>query len=131
MAATACISGPPCMNGNTALSMRWRVLGLAHDHAAARAAQHLVGREGDDVGVGHRATGSPCPATSPMKCAASTIRIAPTSSAISRNAAKSISRGMAVAAGDDHLRPVLAGEVAHLVVVDVLGLRVDAVVHRR
>ena len=33
------------------------------------------------------------PATSPMKCAASTIRIAPTSSAIARNAEKSISRG--------------------------------------
>ena len=32
-----------------------RVLGLAHDHAAARAAQHLVRGEGDDVGVRHRA----------------------------------------------------------------------------
>ena len=37
------------------------------------------------------------PATRPMKWAASTIRYAPTSSAISRNAAKSIRRGYAVA----------------------------------
>ena len=37
------------------------------------------------------------PATRPMTCAASTIRYAPTSSAISRNAAKSMSRGYAVA----------------------------------
>ena len=34
------------------------------------------------------------------------------------------------AAADDHLRPVLAGQVADLVVVDVLGLGVHAVVHR-
>ena len=35
------------------------------------------------------------PATRPMKCAASTMKTAPTSSAISRNAAKSMVRGMA------------------------------------
>ena len=33
------------------------------------------------------------PATNPMKCAASTISTAPTSSAISRKAEKSINRG--------------------------------------
>ena len=36
------------------------VLGLADEGAGARAAQHLVRREGDDVGVRARATGSPC-----------------------------------------------------------------------
>ena len=62
------------------------------------------------------------PATSPMKCAASTIRYAPTSSAISRKAAKSISRGYAVAPQMIIFGPVLAGQVADLVVVDQLGV---------
>ena len=45
LAATACISGPPWMNGKTALSIARGVLLLADDHAAARAAQDLVRRE--------------------------------------------------------------------------------------
>ncbi len=52
---------------------------------------------------------------------------APTSSAISRNAAKSIRRGYAVAPADDHLRAVLEGQVADLVVVDQLGVLAHAV----
>ena len=47
---------------------------VGQDHAAARAAQRLVGGGGDDMGV--RRTGSGCspPATRPAKCAMSTIR---------------------------------------------------------
>ena len=69
------------------------------------------------------ATGSPAPATRPMKCAASTIRYAPTSSAISRNAREVDQPRVRRRAADDHLRPVRQGEVAHLVVVDQLGVR--------
>ena len=42
LAATACISGPPCIIGKTALSMAAACSAAAQDHAAARAAQHLV-----------------------------------------------------------------------------------------
>ena len=62
------------------------------------------------------------PATSPMKCAASTISHAPTSSAISRNRGEVDQPRVGRRAGDDHLRPVLEGEVADLVVVDELGV---------
>ena len=69
------------------------------------------------------------PATRPMKCAASTQKIAPTSSARARKNAKSISRGMADPPATMTLGRCSQRELAHLVVVDVLGLLVDAVVH--
>ena len=68
------------------------------------------------------------PATSPMKWAASTQKIAPTSSAMARKRAKSMRRGIAEPPGEDDLGAVLAGELLDLVVVDVLGVLVDAVV---
>jgi hypothetical protein len=48
------LSGPPCRPGNIALSIFLRVLVVAEDHAAARAAQRLVRGRGHHVGVRHR-----------------------------------------------------------------------------
>ena len=64
---------------------RLGVLRLAQDQAAARAAQRLVRRGRDDVGERHRDGYTPV-AASPAKCAMSTMKIAPTSSAASANA---------------------------------------------
>ena len=69
------------------------------------------------------------PATRPMKWAASTQKIAPTSSAISAEALEVDQPRDGRAAGEDHLGLVLAGQALDLVVVDVLGVLVDAVVH--
>ena len=113
--------------GEDALVDRLGVLLARQDHAAARAAQGLVGRGGHDVASAGPATGWTPAATRPAKCAMSVISSAPTSSAISRKAAKSQSRGYAVAPGHDHLRPMLARQRAHLVHVDQVGLAVDVV----
>ena len=53
--AITCSSGPPCWPGNTAELIFFACSSLAEDHAAARAAERLVDRRGDDVGVRHRA----------------------------------------------------------------------------
>ena len=96
LAATACISGPPWANGKTALSMalacsaRQRIM----PPRGPRSTLCVVAVTTSAYGTGD---GMAWPATRPMKCAASTMSLAPTSSAISRNAAKSISRGYAVA----------------------------------
>ena len=121
------MSGPPCIIGKTALSSAaaCSALQTIMPPRGPRSTLCVVKVTTSAYGTG---LGIALPATSPMKCAASTMRIAPTSSAISRNAAKSISRGIRRAAADDHLRPVLAGEVAHLVVVDELGVLAHAVV---
>ena len=55
LAAITCMSGPPWMPGKTLLSMSLANSRLAQDHAAARAAQRLVRRGGDEVRVRHRA----------------------------------------------------------------------------
>ena len=72
-------------------------LGLAQHHAAARAAQRLVGGGGDDVRVrtGSKSPVKTLPATRPAKCAMSTMKVAPTSSAISRMMRKLTLRGYA------------------------------------
>ena len=50
-----CISGPPWRPGKTAeLIFLPRCFVVGQDHAAARAAQGLVGGRRDDVGVGDR-----------------------------------------------------------------------------
>ena len=129
LAATACISGPPCIIGKTALSIAAACSALQTNIAAARAAQHLVRGEGDDVGVGHRARD----------------RLAGDQADEVRGVdpedrADLVGEGAEAgevdqprdgrAAGEDHLGPVLAGRASRdLVVVDVLGLLVDAVVH--
>ena len=65
------------------------------EHPATRAAQDLVRGEASRRRRTEPGWGSRSPATRPMKWAASTMRIAPTSSEIARNAAKSMSRGIA------------------------------------
>ena len=60
-------------------------------------------------------------------CAASTSSSAPTSSAIARNASKSMTRGYAVAPAMIMPRPLAHREVADHVVVEHLGVVVDAV----
>ena len=54
LAAMTCSSGPPCRPGNTALSMAVASSARQRMAAAARAAQRLVGGEGDDVGHADR-----------------------------------------------------------------------------
>ena len=54
LAAITCSSGPPCMPGNTALSIAFACSRLAQDEPAARPAQRLVRRRRDDVRVRHR-----------------------------------------------------------------------------
>ena len=90
----ACMSGPPCIIGKAALSMALACSALQTNAPprGPRSTLCVVKVTTSAYGTG---LGIALPATRPMKCAASTIRIAPTSSAISRNAAKSISRGMA------------------------------------
>ena len=64
------------------------------------------------------------PATSPMKCAASTIRIAPDLVGDLAERGEVDQPRVRRAAADDHLRPVLGGQGPDLVVVDQLGVRV-------
>ena len=52
--AITCSSGPPCWPGKTAELIFLACSSRAEDHAAAGAAERLVDRGGDDVGVGHR-----------------------------------------------------------------------------
>ena len=69
------------------------------------------------------------PATSPAKCAMSTIRKAPTSSAICAEGGKVDGARIGAAAGDDHLGLVLARERRHLVHVDAMVLPAHRVGH--
>ena len=50
-----CMSGPPCTPGKTVASICLREFFLAHDDAAARAAQTFVRRGGDKMRVRNRA----------------------------------------------------------------------------
>ena len=96
LAAIACIIGPPWLNGKTALSTRWassarhRIMPPRGPRSTLWVVQVTTSAYGTGDGIAF-------PATRPMKCAASTRRYASTSSAISRNSAKSITRGYAVA----------------------------------
>jgi len=68
------------------------VLGAAHDDAGPRAGERLVRGARDDVAERHRVGCAPA-AMSPAMWAMSAMSIAPHSSAIARNAAKSMVRG--------------------------------------
>ena len=128
LAATACISGPPCMNGKTALSIlaacssRQTIMPPRGPRSTLCVVKQTTSAYGTGLGIA-------LPATRPMKCAASTIRIRadlvgdlPERREVDQ---PRVGRG----AADDHLRPVLVGEVAHLVVVDQLGVLAHAVRH--
>src|SRR6476661_1897532 len=103
------------------------VLLLADQRTRARPAQHLVRREGDDVGVRHRAgdglagdeadeVGGVDPEDRPDLVGQPAEELEVDEAWDGR------------AAREDDLGAVLLGEALHLVVVDVLGLLVDAVV---
>jgi hypothetical protein len=106
-----------------------RVLGTAKDHAAARAAEHLVRGEGDDVGVGHggrdRLAGD-----QPDEVGSVDHEDRPHLVGHLTEGREVDEAGDRRPARDDHLRSVLARQVAHLVVVDLLGVARHAVVHR-
>ena len=76
-------------------------------------------------------TGEGCtpPAMRPAMWAASNMKYAPTSSAMSRNGCGVDDAGVGGGAGHDDLGPVLEGDVAHLVVVDALVGGGDPVGH--
>ena len=92
LAAIVCISGPPCWPGKTALSIafacssRQRIMPLRGPQSVLWIVVVTTSACGTGFGC------SPA-ATSPAKCAMSTISLAPTESAISRKAAKSSWRG--------------------------------------
>jgi hypothetical protein len=96
LAATECINGPPWVNGKTALSIAFAMSSrqTIMPPRGPRSTLCVVKVTTSAYGTGE---GIALPATSPMKCAASTMSLAPTSSAMLRKAAKSISRGYAVA----------------------------------
>ena len=116
-----CISGPPCCPGKTLRSI-----------AAANSCRHrIIPARGPRsvlcvvvVTTCACGTGEGCtpPATSPAKCAISTIRYAPTLSAICRIRAKVELPRIGAAAADDHLRLLAHGGRLQLVVVDRLGV---------
>ena len=121
------MSGPPCRPGNTALSIAVAYCSR-HTIAPARGPRRVLWVV--MVTTSATGTGDGCapPATSPAMCAASTMSSAPQASAISRNAAKSMMRGYAVAPA-----MIIFGRcamaTAHFVVVEGLGVAVDAVRH--
>jgi hypothetical protein len=122
------MSGPALHHREDGLVELRGVLGLADHRAAARAAQDLVRREGDDVGVGHRARD--------RLAGDQADEVGGVDHEDRADLVGHLAEGGEVdgardggAAGDDHLRLVLARQVAHLVVVDVLGVLGHAVVH--
>ena len=88
--------GPPCMPGNTALSIAaaCSALDKIMPPRGPRKTLCVVNETTSAYGTGD---GIALPATKPMKCAASTHIIAPTSSQICLTFSKSISDGYAVA----------------------------------
>ena len=93
-AAIVCICGPPCIIGKTALSMAVACSAL-QTMAPERGPRSTLWVVNDTTSAKGTGLGMARPATRPMKCAASTQKIAPTSSAMARKRSKSISRGMA------------------------------------
>ncbi|CAB4661309.1 unannotated protein [freshwater metagenome] len=90
--ATADIIGPPCIPGKTALSIAAACSALVKiiPPRGPRNTLCVVNETTSAYGTGE---GIALPATSPMKCAASTHMMAPTSSQISRTFLKSIKLG--------------------------------------
>ena len=91
-AAITCMSGPPCNPGNTALSIAaacsWR-----HRIVPARGPRSVLWVVNVTTSAWGTGDGWAPPAIRPAMWAASTMSSAPTSSAIERNAAKSMVRG--------------------------------------
>ena len=130
-AAITWFSGPPCMPGEDRAVDRLRVLLAGRGRSPTRGPASVLCVV--EVTKSQCSTGFGCSpaATSPAKCAMSQSSSAPTSSAISRNAAVLDRARVRRAAADDQLRPVLLRELEHLVVVDEVRLARDAVVDDR
>ena len=96
MPATALMIGPPCIPGKTALSIAAACFSLDKiiPPLGPRKTLWVVNETTSAYGTGD---GIALPATKPMKWAASTHMIAPTSSQIWRTFSKSIKLGYAVA----------------------------------
>ena len=95
LAAMVCICGPPCIIGKTARSSAaaCSALDTRAPERGPRSTLCVVNVTTSAYGTG---LGIALPATRPMKCAASTQKIAPTSSARLRKNSKSMSRGIAL-----------------------------------
>ena len=105
------------------------VLGGGEDHPATRSPQDLVRGERDDIGVRHRARD--------RLARDQTDEVRRIHHEDGSDLVSDLTEGGEVdqsrdgrATADDHLGLVLASQVTHLVVVDVLGRGVHAVVHR-
>ena len=123
LAAITCISGPPCVPGNTSeLSfLSISSFGAREDQAAARTAQRLVRRRRDDVGVRH---GIRIDAGSDE---AGDVRHV--DEEVRADAVGDRAEALPVddarirrEAGDDHPRPMLLRELLDLRVVDLAGV---------
>ena len=108
--------------------LRQLVVGAGEDQAAARPAQRLVRGGRDDVGVGHRirvhARGDEAGDVRHVHQEIGADRVRDLAEARPVDDAR-----VGREAGDDHLRPVLAGEALDLVVVDLAGGRIEPVLH--
>ena len=102
------------------------VVGVAEHEAAARAAQRLVRRAGDELGVAHGggvdAGGDEAGDVRHVGHVHCADAVGDLAGALEVDAARVGRR-----AGHDELRPVLLGKARHLLVVDGLALAVDAV----
>ena len=127
LAAITCISGPPCRPGNTAELIAFSCSRVGEDEAAARAAQRLVRGAGDEVGDADRASDR-----RPAAIEAGVVRhvdhqqradaVGDRAKALPVDHARIRRR-----AGDDQLGLVLVREPLGRVVVDELGLGIEAV----
>ena len=125
-AAMQCSSGPPCIIGNTALSIAFACSSLHRIMAprGPRSALWVVNVTTSACGTGD---GYAPPATSPMKWEASTQRSAPDLVGdLAERGEVDLARVRGVA-GQDDLRLVLLRQVADLVHVELLGLAVHLV----
>ena len=115
--------------GEHRLVDRGGVLLAAEDRAGTRAAQRLVRRERDDVGVRHRrrvrATGDEPGDVRGVDHEQRADLVGDRTERLEVDDARVRGR-----AGDDQLRPLARGELADRVVVEDLGVVVDAVARR-
>ena len=126
LAAMMCISGPPCWPGKTERSIVLGELLAAEDHPAARAAEGLVDRGGDDVGVLDRvrvlAGGDEAGEVGHVDHQLRADRVGD----LAERGEVELAR-VGRPAGDDHLRPVLVGEPRDLVHVAAVVLAAHVV----
>ena len=113
---------PALLAGEDRFVDRFRVLLAAEDHAAARAAEGLVDRRRDDVGVRHRvgvlAGGDQAGEVGHVDHQLGPDRVGD----LAEGGEVELAR-VGGPAGDDHLRLVLLGEARDLVHVDAAGPR--------